>query len=82
MPSIWDHDLWQEIYDIPDPLVKNVCVNLYRLVLDMRNADVLAAKIADQVNKDRRFVLTGVQKFGGFILGALILADTISHFFH
>lgn len=48
--SVWDHDLWEMIYELPDKSTKDVAAHLYRLILDMRNNDVLAQKIASAVN--------------------------------
>lgn len=79
MPSIWDHDLWQEIYDVQDPISKNVFVNLYRLILDMREGDVLAQKVADRINKRDRLVLTWTQKIIGTGMSILVAVDTYFH---
>ena len=83
MPNndIWNHDLWQDIYSINDAETKRVMVRLYRLVLDMRNDEVLAAKIAEGIRKRDTLVLSWGQKIIGALLSALIVTDTLLHIF-
>lgn len=71
-PSVWDHDLWQEIYGVPDPLTRNVLVNMYRLILDMRESDILAEKVADRVNARRRMEFTLFQKVGAGVFAVVV----------
>lgn len=86
--SIWDHDLWRDIYSIKDPEIQRAFIGLYRLILDMRNSDVLAEAVAAKVNaanaaseKKRRateaFRLTAFQKIVATLVGATVLADSI-----
>lgn len=81
--SVWDHDLWQEIYDISDPKTRNACADIYRLILDMHNSDVLASKIADKVNHDRKVMFSRKQKITGavfaFLVGASQIYQAIPH---
>lgn len=79
MPGIWDHDLWADIYDIPDPITKNVVIQMYRLILDMRNSDILADAVARKVNTERKFVLSIGAKVWGVVVSLLIATDTIVH---
>lgn len=81
MPSVWDHDLWADIYDVPDPITKNTIAQLYRLILDMRESDVLAQKVAAAINKERRLALTFVQKTVGLAFGVLLAVDTGVHLY-
>jgi hypothetical protein len=82
VPSVWDHDLWQEIYAIHDPEIKAVLASLYRLILDMRESDVLADKISARVNQDRKIALSVGAKVWGALLGAAILVDIILNHIH
>ena len=75
--GVWDYDLWQEIYDIPDPLVRNVVVSIYRLILDMRESDVLAQKVADKVNRRDTVRLTLFQKGIGILVALVAVAGGI-----
>jgi hypothetical protein len=77
--GLWDHDLWSEIYAIHDTQTRQAIADLYRLVLAMRNDDVLAQKIAAAVNARDKLVLTTVQKVIGGIATALIVLDTVLH---
>lgn len=81
MKGLWDHDLWADLYDIPDPVTKNVVAQLYRLVLDMRESDILAQKIAAAVNRERAIVLTNVQKAFALLFSLIIAADTAVHLY-
>lgn len=82
--SIWDHDLWQDIYSISDADTKVVAVNLYRLILDIRNREVEADNVARRVRADRaaeqhdRTVkLTTFQKVIGILVGSTVFADAV-----
>lgn len=72
MPSIWDHDLWQEIYDIPEVKTRTACADLYRLILDMRDTEVFAKAVADKVNAQRQVNFSKRQKIVGTIFGVLV----------
>lgn len=82
--SIWDHDLWQNIYSIQDADARTVCIALYRLILDMRNDEVLAAAVAKRIHaehvareNDRTFKLTAFQKIIAILGGSVVLADSL-----
>lgn len=79
MPSVWDHDLWQDISNVQDQQTKSVLVGIYRLILDMRESDVLAQKVADRINKRDKLVLSIGQKVFGAIVSAILTTDTILH---
>lgn len=80
--SIWDHDLWADVYAVSDSQTKKVLVQLYRLVLDMRNNDVLAQQIADKVSRRDKLILSVGVKVWGVIFTGLLVADTILHIIH
>lgn len=80
MPNnLWDHDLWQDIYSIQDAETKRAVIRLYRLVLDMRESDVLAQKVADAVSRRDKLILTVGQKVVVLAGSFLILVDTALH---
>lgn len=81
MPNnhLWEHDLWQDIYSINDAETKRAMVRLYRLVLDMRNDEVLAAKIAEGIRKRDKLLLTTGQKIFTGIGAFLLCLDTALH---
>lgn len=85
MPSIWDHDLWADIYAVKDAETQRILIRLYRLILDMHNKDVLSEQIAHALKGERKIYLSIGQKIGGFILAVLLAADAaanILHYFH
>jgi hypothetical protein len=81
MASLWDHDLWQEIYEIEDAKTKQAIADLYRLLLDIRETDVLAAKIALKVDAEKHLILTRGQKVLSGLFAVLILSAQIYSFF-
>lgn len=78
-PGLWDHDAWERIYAIRDGPTRVAVAHLYKLILDMRESDVLAKKIAAAVNSERRLVLTGVQRFFAFLFALAIGVDAAVH---
>lgn len=80
--SIWDHDLWEDIYNTKDIHLQLLLVRMYRLILDMHNKDVLGQQIAHALKGERKLYLSAGQKIGGFIMALLLFADTLSHIFH
>lgn len=80
-PGLWEHDAWERIYAIPDGSTKIAVAHLYRLILDMRESDVLAQKIAAAVNKERRLALTLVQKSFVLLFSLVLATDTAVHLY-
>lgn len=65
---------------MPDTATKTVIADLYRLVLDMRESDVLATQIAAQIVKDRKFGLTiGARIWGAAVSAAVIVDIVLNH---
>lgn len=79
MPSIWDHDLWADIYAVEDEQSRIVLIRLYRLTLDMHNKDILAEQIAHALKGERKIYLSITQKIGAGILGVLLATDAAIH---
>lgn len=79
--SIWDHDLWADIYKVENP-TQIVLVRMYRLILDMHDKDILAEQIALALKGERKLILSGAQKFAAGIMSVIITLDTIAHIFH
>lgn len=82
MPTIWDHDLWSDLYAIDDPEIKTVTIRLYRLILDMHNKDVLAEQIASALKGERKLILSSSQRVVVLLFNALLAADLVTRLFH
>jgi len=82
MPTIWDHDLWSDIYAIDDPETKTVFIRMYKLVLDMHNKDVMSEQIAHALKGERKLYLSLGQKAFAIITSLFVAVDAIAHLFH
>lgn len=83
MPDrLWDHDQWEVIYSVEDTKVKAALVALYRLILSMRETDVFAQRVADQISRRDRVIFSRTQKFFSGLLFILVLVDTVMHIIH
>lgn len=80
--SIWDHDLWEDIYNTRDIHLQLLLVRMYRLILDMHNKDILSEQIAHALKGERKLYFSTGQKLGGLVMGILLSVDTVAHIFH
>lgn len=75
--ELWEHDLWQQIYDVPEPVTKNTLAHLYRLILDMRENDVMAQRIAAAIGNRTEKRWKKWHVFGAIGMGFLLAAGEI-----
>ena len=75
--DLWEHDLWADVYGVHDAQLRHLLVQLYRLILDMRNDDVLAQKIASAIHHQAQVRFTAAQKAGATLVGLIALADFV-----
>lgn len=72
-------EVWDAIYSVEDKNTRIALILLYRLVIDMIEADKIAEAVAEKVHRRRSFEWTIWQKLGAGLAGAIVIAESVKN---